>query len=87
MVPQEARQVLLYLTCPYVPSPGCFPLHSVQTFRIEGNMSSITNLAVSPSEDQLALTTSNNQIYRYVWVCVCTYAQNIIVRVTSVPSF
>lgn len=37
---------------------------SVQTFRIEGNVSSITNLAVSPSEDQLALTTSNNQIYR-----------------------
>ncbi|CAM9162267.1 unnamed protein product [Pylaiella littoralis] len=35
----------------------------LKTFRIEGNVSSITNLAVSPSEDQLALTTSNNQIY------------------------
>ncbi|CAM9422140.1 unnamed protein product, partial [Hapterophycus canaliculatus] len=35
----------------------------LKTFHIEGNLSSITNLAVSPSEDQLALTTSNNQIY------------------------
>ncbi|CAM9245094.1 unnamed protein product [Scytosiphon promiscuus] len=35
----------------------------LKTFHIEGNLSSITNLAVSPSEDQLALTTANNQIY------------------------
>ncbi|CAN0520182.1 unnamed protein product, partial [Ectocarpus sp. 12 AP-2014] len=38
-------------------------LRPLQTFRIEANVSSITNLAISPSEDQLALTTSNNQIY------------------------
>lgn len=34
-----------------------------QVFHIEQNTSSITNLAVSPSEDNLALTTSDHQIY------------------------
>ncbi|CAM9100917.1 unnamed protein product [Ectocarpus sp. 6 AP-2014] len=42
--------------------PGEF-FKCLKTFRIEANVSSITNLAISPSEDQLALTTSNNQIY------------------------
>ncbi|CAM9189545.1 unnamed protein product [Choristocarpus tenellus] len=36
----------------------------LKVFHINGNASLITNLAVSPSEDNLALTTSNNQIYR-----------------------
>ncbi|CAM9408970.1 unnamed protein product [Ectocarpus fasciculatus] len=42
--------------------PGEF-FKCLKTFRIEANVSFITNLAISPSEDQLALTTSNNQIY------------------------
>lgn len=57
-------------TCPASPHTSCCTLVPylcpVQTFRIEANVSSITNLAISPSEDQLALTTSNNQIYRCV---------------------
>lgn len=55
-------------TYPASPHASCCTLvpylRPVQTFRIEANVSSITNLAISPSEDQLALTTSNNQIYR-----------------------
>ncbi|CAM9298321.1 unnamed protein product, partial [Laminaria digitata] len=35
----------------------------LKTFHIEGNLSSITNLAISPSEENLAVTTSDSQIY------------------------